>query len=124
MAYLLDTHYVIWAFTLPHSLKTHIRSIMEDSSHKIYVSSISAAEISIKTSIGKLNTPGDLLERLKVSDFKELPFSINHANTLRNLPLHHRDPFDRMLVAQAIAEDLTLITCDESLKAYGSKLLC
>ena len=80
-------------------------------------------EIAIKKSIGKLTAPDDIDRIVSERGFIELPVRIYHASTLLKLPFYHRDPFDRMLIAQAIAEDLTIITADKKFRKYGVRLL-
>ena len=83
---------------------------------------MTVAEIAIKASLGKLDAPDDLLPTLHAGGFDELTFESRHAEVLRTLPWHHRDPFDRMLIAQAIAEQLTVVTADPHFAAYGVEL--
>ena len=92
--------------------------VIADPSHNVYVSSVSIAEIAIKASLGKLSAPRDLLAGLEDEDFITLSLSSAHAAFLWDLPWHHRDPFDRMLIAQASVEDLTMLTVDPAFAAY------
>ncbi|GBE64148.1 hypothetical protein MFM001_06100 [Mycobacterium sp. MFM001] len=85
--------------------------------NELFVSAVTVAEVAIKASLGKLKAPG-LHEALHEAGIYELPFTATHAETLGELPWHHRDPFDRMLIAQAIAERLDLVTTDTRLQAY------
>ena len=89
----------------------------------VFVSAVSAWEIAIKASIGKLKTPDDLEIQMRANRFVELPVKIAHAILAAELPRHHGDSFDRMLVAQAAAESLTLLTADARLKIYGGSIL-
>lgn len=86
---------------------------------EILISSISIAEISVKKSLGKLSAPRELLTLLTEAGMSELPLTSRHAEVLADLPLHHKDPFDRMLVAQASAEGIPLATQDARLAAYA-----
>ena len=119
---LLDTHILLWwldgSSRLPQAARAAIIA-----SEAVYVSSATAWEIGIKASQGKLDFPGDLAEQLSLNDFKPLPISISHAVAAGALPDHHRDPFDRMLVAQARVESLMLITSDARLKSYDAPVL-
>jgi PIN domain nuclease of toxin-antitoxin system len=96
---------------------------MNDGTNEVLVSSISVAEISIKTSLGKLQAPDDLLAQLRAASMITLPFTTDHAIALRELPLHHRDPFDRMLVVQALTESLVLATVDPACRQYNVQTL-
>ena len=89
----------------------------------VYLSAVSAWELSIKASIGKLRIPDDLEQQLSASAFVPLPITVAHGVAAGKLPRYHGDPFDRMLVAQASLESLTLLTADQRLKAYGIPLL-
>jgi PIN domain nuclease of toxin-antitoxin system len=116
MKILLDTHILIWWLENNTKLNQKIKEVIQDST--VYVSSVSALEIGIKASIGKLKTPEDLQERLTVNAFIELPFTIAHGQQVAHLPLIHRDPFDRLLIAQAKLEGLTLVTADKIMQQY------
>lgn len=124
MKVLLDTHIVLWSLAVPERLSTAARNTIE-SAEEIYVSSVSIWEISIKSGLGKLDVDVDeLLGWLVSLKIVSLPVTWSHARALRELPLHHRDPFDRMLIAQAITEPLHLLTADVQLKPYSSLVLC
>jgi PIN domain nuclease of toxin-antitoxin system len=114
---LLDTHVVIWWLADDPTLADEIKTIIDDEPD-VYVSPATVWEIAIKQSIGKLIEPADLPERVRDSGFGELPVSFEHAITAARLPLIHRDPFDRMLVAQAQCDDLTLVTRDPEIQKY------
>lgn len=118
MRALLDTNVVVWALSAPDRLSEAQRDVLLNPRHDLAISSVSVAEISIKTSIGKLTGVEDLTEWIARQGFRELPLANRHATELTSLPLHHRDPFDRMLVAQCIADDLVLITGDRRLSDY------
>lgn len=119
MRALLDTNVLLWALGASRRLSKTQREVILDTRHDIAVSSISVAEISIKTSIGKLSGVDGITEWIARQGLRELPFANRHALPLVDLPLHHRDPFDRMLVAQCIADDLVLITGDRRLSDYA-----
>jgi PIN domain nuclease of toxin-antitoxin system len=90
----------------------------------VYVSAASTWEIEIKRAIGKLEAPDDLEVALVASQFTDLPMTVAHSIEAARLPRHHDDPFDRMLVAQANTEGLTLVTSDRRLKSYDVNLTC
>jgi PIN domain nuclease of toxin-antitoxin system len=115
---LLDTHLLLWALLQPNKLKPRARSLIE--LNEVFVSSASIWEISIKSSLGKLEAdPRVVLEALEPSGLRMLAISGEHAAKVFELPPLHRDPFDRMLLAQALTEPLTLLTDDEVLRQYG-----
>jgi PIN domain nuclease of toxin-antitoxin system len=120
MKLLLDTHALLWALAQPERLSGEARAAIADARNAVFVSAASSWEIEIKTALGKLRTPPDLEAQLTERRFLELPIRLKHALALRRLPLHHRDPFDRMLVAQAMVEGLTLVTSDEQVLAYST----
>lgn len=119
MRLLLDTHILLWWLADDRRLGEERRTLITDASNIAMVSAVTVAEIAIKTSLGKLDAPDDLLPTLDAGGFDELAFESRHADILRTLPWHHRDPFDRMLIAQAIAEGLTVVTADPHFAAYG-----
>jgi PIN domain nuclease of toxin-antitoxin system len=87
------------------------------------ISAVVIWEVAIKRHLGKLDAPNDLLEQLEQAGVELLPITARHANHVGTLPMHHRDPFDRLLVAQAAIEDLTLVTADTRISAYGIDVL-
>ncbi len=117
--YLCDTHVVLWAAADPERLDPVVRNILLDSSNWVGVSSVSIAEMVIKISLGKLSLPTPPVLMTEALGFSELPLTWNHASRLAELPMLHRDPFDRLLIAQAIDEDLTLITADAQISKYA-----
>lgn len=123
MRALLDTNVLIWALSSPERLSGSQRDALLETRHDLAVSAVSVAEIAIKTSIGKLTGIEGITEWIARQGFRELPFANRHALVLADLPLHHRDPFDRMLVAQCIADDLVLLTGDRRLTAYPIETL-
>lgn len=116
--FLVDTHILIWAMDGDAKLPEQYRQIVADGS-LTYVSIVSLWEIAIKTSIGKLEIQADLIETLREYNIEILPMTISHIEAIRTLPHHHRDPFDRMLIAQAMTENLTLLTVDRHFALYG-----
>jgi PIN domain nuclease of toxin-antitoxin system len=124
---LLDTHAFLWFIGGDAALSRKSRSLIEDSANGKLVSIVSLWEIAIKTSIGKLPLakPFEQLipEQLQRNGFEVLGLTVGHAAKLVQLPFHHRDPFDRMLVAQCLAEGLPLVRSDDALDAYGVQRL-
>jgi len=119
---LLDTHVVLWwladAPELPDEIKDRL-----DREPDVRVSAATIWEIAIKQSLGKITAPADLPERVRDAGFRELPVTYTHAMAAGRLPMIHRDPFDRMLVAQARCEDLTLVTADPHCQQYDVTIL-
>lgn len=123
MIYLVDTHVLLWWFDNPAKLSHDARSTIQSSQNAIYVSSVSAWEIIIKKQLGKLTVPDRIFSLIAQENFIELPITIQHTRALEALPLHHSDPFDRLLIAQARAEKATIITRDSAFKKYGAPLV-
>ncbi len=121
---LLDTHAFLWAIDNNPRLSQKARDAIIDGNNVVFVSAATAWEIAIKKSIGKLKVPnGDYLQELKLHRFTPLDISTEHALAIENLPPHHKDPFDRMLIAQAQVEKLTLVTGDPKIKAYAVSII-
>jgi PIN domain nuclease of toxin-antitoxin system len=121
---LLDTHALIRALAEPARLSAATRAALTDPANAVFVSAASAWEIAIKASLGRLDFPLHAWEEaLAAAGFAELAVRAPHAIAAGGLPRHHADPFDRMLVAQARHEGLTLVTQDAALAAYGVALL-
>jgi PIN domain nuclease of toxin-antitoxin system len=119
MTLLLDTHFLLWIANGDQRLTPKAKKIIS-AADAVYMSAASLWEISIKVSIGKLSVDVDALtESLLSAGLVELPVSIEHAKALKTLPPVHRDPFDRMLVAQAMTQPMHLLTVDAALTAYG-----
>ena len=114
MRLLLDTHILLHALTEPERLARKRSESIENPANAVFVSAVSIAEIAIKVSIGKLRVDVDLLSALEDAGFEWLDFGPRAALRSAALPLHHRDPFDRMLVVQRQPHDLTLVTDDSS----------
>lgn len=123
MRLLLDTHVLVWALADPGRLTDGTREALADGRNAVFVSAASVWEVAIKRMTGKLRAPDDLLTTLVATGFSTLPISAEHAMAAGELPLHHRDPFDRMLVAQAAIEGLQLVTDDERMARYGVAVL-
>ena len=118
MNFLLDTHIMIWWLSDPARLDPNARDALDDSTNRVFVSVASIWEVAIKSARGRLPLPDRLMETLESRGVTILPIEANHALAVASLPLHHGDPFDRLLVAQAILEGLTLVTRDPWVAAY------
>ncbi|HPH64170.1 MAG TPA: type II toxin-antitoxin system VapC family toxin [Kofleriaceae bacterium] len=115
---LLDTHIFLWWRAADRRLSKNMRMFIARAD-RVYVSAATGWECSIKAQLGKLTIPQTVAEGIAASGFVELPISIAHAERAGKLPMHHRDPFDRMLVAQAELEGLPLVSVDRKLANYG-----
>jgi PIN domain nuclease of toxin-antitoxin system len=119
MRLLLDTHVFLWAVADSPSLTSEARRTIANAD-EVYVSAASIWEVAIKAGLGKIQVDiGQLAGAIGASGFVELPVTVAHAASVSGLPHHHRDPFDRMLVAQAMTEPLVLLTADAMLSQYG-----
>jgi len=123
MTLLLDTHALLWWLEDPNQLSESAREAIADWKNTVYVSAAVVWEIAIKKALGKLQAPDDLEAAMAVNRFLPLPITVPHALAVRSLPGIHRDPFDRMLVAQASCEGLTLVTEDAAVRRYPVALL-
>ncbi len=123
MNILLDTHVLIWALENNPTLTESAVNSIVDGNNMVFVSSVSVWEISIKQKLGKLQAPDNLLEEIRLHRFTPLHINSDHAQLAGKLPYIHRDPFDRMLIAQAIIEKLVLLTRDESIAKYNVNIL-
>jgi PIN domain nuclease of toxin-antitoxin system len=117
---LLDTHLLLWWLEASPSLSKQAREIICDPENTVFVSAVSLWEIWLKQSLGKLRLPVDFSERLSAESFESLPLTACQTRQISLLPWRHRDPFDRMLIAQAQVEKLVFLTVDEALAAYGA----
>lgn len=123
MRLLLDTQaLILWVLGLP-GLPPAARRAITDPDHEVQVSVGSLWEVTIKRTIGKLQFPHDLPAMLDEYGFVLLPITMPHLATLSRLPLHHRDPFDRLLAAQAMAEGVPIVTGDPRIAAYGVQVV-
>lgn len=121
MRLLLDTHVLIWWDDGARVTKKAAEAIR--AADQVYVSAASGWEIAIKASLGRLSTDRRVADAVVESGFEELPVRLAHAEAIQDLPWHHRDPFDRLLVAQAVVEGLTLVTRDRIFGKYDVKAL-
>ncbi|MFD3655077.1 type II toxin-antitoxin system VapC family toxin [Streptomyces sp. NPDC058620] len=117
MRLLLDTRVILWWLGDSAELSGEVKDLL-DTEPSVYISAVSAWEIAIKQSLGKLDGPEDLAERVRDSQFTQLPVTAGHGVRAGKLPSHHRDPFDRILVAQAQTEGLTILTRDKWIPRY------
>jgi PIN domain nuclease of toxin-antitoxin system len=126
MSFLFDTHVLLWALAAPDRLGSQTQALLADPAEPIYVSSASYWEISIKFQLGKLSLPrppGELFpSHVEAAGYSPLPILPAHTFFVAALPPHHKDPFDRMLVAQAHLENLTIITSDVLFSRYDVRV--
>ena len=120
---LLDTHTVLWWLTAPEKLHRDAFQSIESEHNEVFVSSVSVWEIAVKQALGKLKAPVNLEAAVKKQDFIPLNLTFLHAEQAGALPQHHGDPFDRMLIAQAQAEGLILVTRDARIRLYGIRTM-
>ncbi|NJL78781.1 MAG: type II toxin-antitoxin system VapC family toxin [Richelia sp. RM2_1_2] len=118
MKFLLDTHTLIWWLANDKTLSEKAIKVITNPDNIIFVSAASAWEIAIKKQIGKLTAPDDLETQIEQKDFHSLPINISHAVYIEKLPLHHHDPFDRIIIAQAVCEKMKIISRDKKFDAY------
>lgn len=123
MNLLLDTHVLLWCLSSPDRLRRETRKKIESPAQVVFVSAVSAWEIELKRALGKLKAPTDLAEQLEQNRLTELPVHLRHVRALGSLPDLHRDPFDRMLIAQAVADNLVIVTNDDKVRAYPARTL-
>jgi PIN domain nuclease of toxin-antitoxin system len=124
---IIDTHCWLWSLLDPQRLSPSSRALIADGTTAIYLSAASAWEIAIKSSLGKLKLPEApelfVPSRMVLQSVQALPISQAHALRVGVLPPHHRDPFDRLLVAQAQLEEVALLTADPALRAYDVEII-
>ena len=123
MKIIIDTHIFLWAISNPSKLNKKHRQEIETLSNTIYVSAISITEIMIKSSIGKLAINFDPVEVAKESGFELLDFSAEDSLALKELPFHHKDPFDRMLLSQALNRKFSIMTDDGKMSQYNCRFV-
>jgi PIN domain nuclease of toxin-antitoxin system len=120
---LLDTHAVLWWLSDDPTLSEAARTAISEPENTVYLSAVVVWEMRIKQGIGKLDLPDDFEEVLDSQAFSKLPVTVDHAHAIAGLPAIHRDPFDRMLVAQAVVEGMTIVTRDRRVAEYGVDVL-
>ena len=126
MKLLVDTHAFIWGYSDRKKLSAKAAAALSDPKNQAYLSAASTWEIALKMTRGNLSLPeplGMMMAGLEEGGLAHLPITWQHAVMVQSLPLHHRDPFDRMLAAQALVEGLTLVSADKAFKKYGVPLL-
>lgn len=122
MRLLPDTHASLWLLAEDERLSPHADALLTDAANEILLSAAVVWEVAIKRSLGKLDAPDGFAQQLLDGGAAPLPIGIDHARAVRLLPWHHRDPFDRLLVAQARLEDAVLVSNDERLHPYGVRV--
>lgn len=123
MRLLLDTHTLLWTLVAPDRLSKKAAQAIAAGESEVFVSIVSPWEMAIAKALGRMDPPDDLEAQLEKRRFALLPVSLGHTHVIETLPHHHRDPFDRMLVAQAQVEGLTIVTVDRLLRRYPVSLL-
>jgi PIN domain nuclease of toxin-antitoxin system len=118
MKLLIDTHVLLWWLDEPAQISDEAQSAIRTQENDVFVSAVTAWEIVIKKALGKLDAPDNLAEVISACRFLQLPMTIKHAVSLASLPAYHSDPFDRMLIAQAQVEELTILTRDSHILRY------
>ena len=120
---LLDTHALLWWLSDDAQLGEETRRAISNPRNQVYISAASTWEISIKKTIGKLSAPDDMDAIVEDEGFDKLPITLFHGEQAGLLPEHHKDPFDRMLIAQAQAEGLIIVTNDEKIARYNIRTM-
>lgn len=123
MNIIIDTHIFLWALSEPGKISDTKRAALEDLSNTIYVGAVTIAEIMIKASLKKFAIDFDPVVMAKESGFVMLDFSANEALLLKNLPFHHKDPFDRFLIAQSITNSYPIMTEDPKIALYHCRVM-
>jgi PIN domain nuclease of toxin-antitoxin system len=126
MALLLDTHILLWAMDTPQRIPAHVRAMLANRGETVYFSAASIWEIAVKSALKKVDfdyRPDDIAETARRTGFTELPVTADHAARVADLPHHHRDPFDRLLIAQALLLPARFLTVDGLLVPYSDLVL-
>jgi len=118
MRLLLDTHVLLWWLDDPVRLSRAARKAIQDGANPVYISAAGTREITIKKALGKLDASDDLEDVMEANHFPPLPITIPHTLAVRSLPDHHRDPFDRILIVQALHEGFRLVNRDSEIAKY------
>lgn len=119
----MDTHVIVWLATRRRRIRKATVNLFEDPANTLWISAVSVWEIGVKTRLGKLRMPEDWLSRIDEWEARELSICWKHAERASGLPDWHDDPFDRMLIAQALCESMTLVTDDEDIHQYEVEFL-
>ena len=120
---LLDTHAFVWCLSEVPKLAEGARAAIADPRNEVFVSAITGWEVAVKRAKGRMTAPDNLSAMVDEKGFTHLPLTFHHAEQAGNLPMHHRDPFDRFLIAQAQAEGLVLVTRDARIPLYGVRTM-
>jgi len=123
MRFLLDTHVFIWWLYDNERLSAAANAAILDPGNSVYISAVSVFEVRLKDALRKITIARNWWEKLSEQEFDHLAFTVDHANATRQLPFIHRDPFDRMLIAQAQVEGMTFVTRDRELRKYPVTVL-
>ena len=127
MNFILDTHVFIWWNLTPENLSSTVTSLIDNDDNTLFLSIASIWEMQIKISIGKLHFDDLLSEivssQINLNDIQILPIKLDHIWQLNNLPFHHKDPFDRMIIAQAMAENIPIMTIDSVFEQYSLEII-
>ena len=123
MRLLLDTHAALWWLADDDRISDQVARYLTDDTNQVLLSAVVVWEVAIKRSLGKLDAPAGLVPTLLGAGAQPLPVTLDHAAAVETLPWHHRDPFDRLLVAQADTDGLTIVSQDELLVPYGVSLV-
>jgi PIN domain nuclease of toxin-antitoxin system len=127
MKALLDTHVFLWWINDDKRLSSFAPDVISDANNELFVSAATGWEIAIKAQIGRLELPGEaqhfVAEQLRINAFKPLPIGMNHALHVSTLPDLHRDPFDRMLIAQAQMENMPILSVDPNIRKYQIEII-
>jgi len=127
MKVVLDTHAFLWWITDDDRLSAHARSIIVNRENELYLSAATGWEIAIKAKLGRIHLPGRvdsfIAKQLELNDIFSLPIHMSHALNVYNLPNYHRDPFDRLIIAQAQLEKMSILTMDPQMARYGVKVV-
>jgi PIN domain nuclease of toxin-antitoxin system len=122
MRLLLDTHVVIWWYQEPKKIKNSTIALISDRNNSVFVSDVVIWEMVIKTSFGKLKTLENLYKEIE-NDFDAMPIKTNHIHGISSLEFIHHDPFDRLLIAQSVIENIPLITSDKQINRYDLQII-
>jgi len=120
---LLDSHVIVWWGAFPARLRPETEAALRSPANEVFLSAASVWELGLKVARGKLSLPADYAARLLAAGFEELPVTVAHADRAMHLPPLHADPFDRLLIAQALAEGMVLVTSDRAITGYDVPLM-